>query len=251
MLIIRQPQVLVRYAGFLALGVLLLLTKQTGVLVYAVCATAVAVALYLQAQRWLRLAQFVTACLGSVALALWLLSLAAGGLREALAALLHSVELGAGAQAYAAKVQTAPLSEFLGVRFALNPFLFTMELVGMGVLLRRVFNLDADPHDAAERIQAALIVALFLVFVAFVGLYPGAQNLRFFSPATATVYVLAAVGTCRTIEFARLKSRALAIAASTILVITSVVSLRHEYAVYQSRIVAADLQDLCINWLQV
>ncbi len=249
--IIRQPQAVARYAYFLALGVVLLLTKQSGALVYAICSVAIAMALYLQPQRWLRLALFAASCLASLAVAIWLLCLAAGGLQPALDALLHSIKPGAGTQAYMATALSAPPEEFLSVLFMLNPFVFTMEVIGFVALLRTAVFMDTGPCDGAERINAALIATLFLAFVLFVGLYPGAQDLRFFSPATAAGCLLAAIGSCRLVERAQRKSGALAIAAAMILAAAGILCLEQEYAFYQSRIVAGDLQDLCVSWLHV
>jgi hypothetical protein len=201
--ITRSPRRLLLYPAFLAVGAYSLLTKESGVLSYGLCATWVLGVLLLKERSWKGAVLLALGGVASVAGSVLVWSLLAGGWRTALSAVNHSFRSGGGA--WAAEYCSGPWYQFYYLLWLVGPVTAVLMPVGAAVavfprhLLLRVDGMGkiADPH--ATRV-AAFITLGFLSFSSFV---PNYQYLRIFSPADGPYCLLAGLGLWFLLSLAR------------------------------------------------
>ena len=218
--------------AFLSLGTLALLTKQTGVILYGVCGLWV---FWLMVKARLRQPAIVLVLGGaaSVAFAVAVWILAAGGTGEAITAMKLSINPGERAIAYMREFSSCPWYEFLGLLFITGPVPLLLASYGAVVVVRR------DRRNAA--VCALLLSAAFVLFSAG---YPLMQNLRYLSPANGAWCLLAAIGFWQLVALVKQSSMRWALAAVVVL------ALFRDYALFNSAIVQPGIVDLAVKLIR-
>jgi 4-amino-4-deoxy-L-arabinose transferase-like glycosyltransferase len=236
--------------SFFCLGSFLLLTKQTGLIVYGLLGPWLCWEIVSKDRSWTLAAAIIAGGVVSIAVTIGIWIVAAGDTSLALAALDHSVRPGEGAMAYATSVMTAPWHQFFGLLWTINPLTFAMAITGSLVAI--VSNWMKTDCILLRNANAAKVAVLItLSFLAFVGFFPGMQELRILSPATGAYCLLAATGVYYLISIARRKLSELAfIALVLVAAVLGVTSLVGEYRIFTSAVVATGMQDLPVLWLR-
>lgn len=198
-------------------------------------------------RAWSSLVWFVTAGGVSILTAVAVWTIAAGDFSYALYALDRSIHPGAQAAKYIVSVMSAPWHHFLAVLFGLNPFTFVTAVCGGLICISGSSKRLAQICDPNAAVFIALVTFITLVSFAFI---PGGQDLRLISLTMGFYYLLVGTSVYWVITTARM--RLPPIFAISVLVLTlslGVLSLKHEYGVFVSAIVATDIQDLPVSVL--
>lgn len=201
--ITRSPRRLPLYPAFFAVGAYSLLTKESGVLSYGLCAVWLFGVLLWKERYWRGAFLLVLGGVASVAGCVLVWSVLAGGTATALSAVDHSFRSGGGA--WAAKYCSGPWYQFYYMLWIVAPATAALALAGAVVaarprqLLHRVerFGQIVDP-------RAAGVAAFFtLGFFAFSTFVPNFQYLRIIGPADGAYCLLAGLGLWYLLSLAR------------------------------------------------
>jgi 4-amino-4-deoxy-L-arabinose transferase-like glycosyltransferase len=246
---IRNRRSILWFVAFLAIGVLLLLTKQTAVLAYGLCGLWVIWLLLVEERCWKCASALVVAGLASVALSLALLSLLAGGLGVALSALDHSVHPGDKALSYMTSVTVGPWYQFFDLVWITGPFTAAMAVVGIAVVVlgSRAHFGEGGVGQLGDLRAAGCTVVMMLGFAAFAGFFPYMQNLRYVTPANGAYCLIAGVGLCYLLDLSRqlpTLDRSVALLAA---VGITAISLVGDYNTFTSVVVRSGILDLPVG----
>jgi 4-amino-4-deoxy-L-arabinose transferase-like glycosyltransferase len=249
----RQPRRISLYAAFFGLGALSMLTKQTGVITYALCALWIIWRLLAKERSWKRTALVVLGGLASIALCIGAWSILAGSTGVALSALNHSLHPGEAGRAYVEAVSSGPWHQFPYLLWIVSPLTALLTVVGLAVaivsnrLLEKVGCAPVIP-DACAAGCAALTTLGFVAFASFV---PGMQNLRYICPASGAYCLLAGLGLWYLVSLARQSLPATAARTVFLLAVVAVViGAVRDYRAFSSVVVASGMQDLPVAWIR-
>lgn len=248
--IVRNPRNLYLYPAFCAAGVLNLLTKQTGVLSYGVCALFLLAFLLFRA-RWAKGAiLLVVGGIASILLTIAIWGLLAGGVGIALSAFNHSLHPGIEGTSYLQACCTGPWYQFLYLLWIASPLPAVLALVGAAVSLapRKYLVKLLGPESILDLSSARAVLFMTLGLVAFSSFFPGMQSLRYISPADGAFALLAGIGLWGLLSAAhRVVSRAdyrLLVALSIVAVL---IEGARDYRTFTSVVVSSEMQDLAVT----
>jgi 4-amino-4-deoxy-L-arabinose transferase-like glycosyltransferase len=246
----HNPRKILWYLTFFALGALLLLTKQTGIVSYGLCGLWAMLVLLAQERAWKWAAFLVLGGVASLAVTMAVLTLCAGSIDIALSAIDHSLRPGESALAYVAKVTAGPWYQFLDLLWLTGPVTIVLAFVGTaaivsGTLLRAVVG---DIDKIADMRAAGCATMVTLGFVLFCMFFPYMQDLRYITPANGAYCLVAGVGLCYILALARQTlpefGRHAALAVSIGIV---AISLINDYSTHTSVVVGSGMQDLPVG----
>ena len=248
----RQPRRILWYPSFFGLGAFSLLTKQTGVVTYGLCAVWVLWTVLGKERSWKWTAVVVGGGLASIAITLGIWGALAGGVGTALSALNHSLHPEGAGRAYVDAVSTGPWYQFPYLLWLASPLTALTGLLGIAVavrpsgLLRGVDRAPALPDMDA----AACVTLLALGFVAFASFVPGMQNLRYICPANGAICLLAGLGIWYAMALAR---QALPGTGAQVVFVLGVLAVgigaMRDYRAFTS-VAASGMQDLPAAWVR-
>ena len=242
--IAANPRRLLWCLSFFVVGSLLLLTKQTGLIVYGILALWLCWEFISKERSWTLTALMIAGGVASIAISIGIWIVAAGDAGLALAAVEHSLRPGEGALAYAAKVMTSPWYQFIGLLWTINPFTFVMVIVASVVVIVSSW-LKTDYALLRNANAAKITVLITFSFIAFIGFYPGMQELRIMSPAIGAYCLLAGTGVYYLVAIAKGRlSGLVTIFSSFVAVVFVLVTMISEYRIFTSAVVATGIQDL-------
>lgn len=248
--IAANPRRFLWWLAFFCSGSFLLLTKQTGLIVYGLLGLWLCWELVSKERSWTLTVLMIAGGVVSIAISIAVWIVAAGDAALALAAHEHSIRLGEGALAYAASVMTSPWYQFIGLLWTINPLTFVMVVTASVVVIASSWS-KTDYISLRNTNAAKVAVLIIWSFAAFVGFFPGMQELRIMSPATGAYCLLAGTGVYYLVAIARQKLPLLAgIALALVAVVCGVVSIVGEYRIFTSAVVATGMQDLPVSWLR-
>lgn len=244
--ITRNSRRVAWYLAFFAVGVLLMLTKQTGVFGFAVCGLYVMWVVVMRERYWRGAAFLAAGGVGSIALTLGIWGILAGSVGVALSALNHSLHPSAAGRAYIEEVSTGAWYRFFYLLLVVGPLTAVMALGGAlaAVLSRRVFS------TAAEARAAASALAMTASFVGVSSFVPGMQNLRYIGPADGAYCLLAGVGLWSVMSLAqrrlpRPRYRSLLIIAVAIVAL----DLLRDNETFRSVVLRSGMEDMPAKWI--
>lgn len=248
--ITRNPRRYYLYPAFLAVGAYCLLTKQTGVIAYGLCALWL-LGYLIFGVKWVKQAALLAAGnLISIAASIAVWSLLAGRLTVALSALNHSVHPGIRGLSYLQKCCTGPWYQFFYLLWIVGPLTAALALVGTGITLFRA-RLDpvvatkgeiADPHAAGV---AAVMTVGFFSYACF---FPGMQCLRYVSPANGTYCLLAGFGLWYLLSVgAKAMSRVDYRALIMLVAVAVMIEAARDYHTFVSVVVRSGMDDLSVS----
>ena len=243
----RDPRRPLWYLVFFVLGALSLLTKQTGLISYGLCALWALWVFAVQERYWRGTAFLILGGLASLAATLAIWSLAAGGVDTAISALDHSFHPGDAAIFYMKSVTSGPWYQFFDVLWLTGPFPAVMAAVGAAAIIcgRTRSGREGDLGSVIDERAAICAMVLALGFVSFAGFFPYMQSLRFITPANGAYCLIAALGLCYLLGLAKENLPALLSAAVFLIAIgTILVTSANDYDTFKSVVVRSGMQDL-------
>ncbi len=247
----RKPRRMVWYPLFLFFGLLLLLTKENGIIAYGVCGLWL-FAVVLRRERWaggFALLLFGGVLSGLLALAVW--TLLAGNMSVALSVLNHTLHASVNST-WAQQFASGPWYQFLYLLWLVGPLTAALALVGTIVVLRRLFFGKVDPAGwLADSDACALVALMALVFICFAAFFPNLQYLRNISPSDSPYCLLAGIGLCVALAHAK---RWLSESDFRILLLLAVLAVGNEgirdYRLFTSIVVRTGMEDLPVGFIR-
>jgi hypothetical protein len=242
----RAPRRIGWHVAFHGVGVLLLLTKQTGVVAYGACALWV-LWVMLREQRWGKGAALLVAGGAlSVALTLAIWGALAGGVGVALSALAHSLRPSAMGQAYVDTYSSGPWHQFFRLLWGVGPLTLVLAMIGSGVTVARARGLP----DAEQARAAGAALVMTVAHLAFSCLVPGMQNPRYIVPADGAYCLLAAIGLRHSLGLASRRLPATAIRLVVVAALALVIAvLARDYRTFMTVVVRTGTQDIPARWV--
>jgi hypothetical protein len=233
-------------------GVLVLLTKQTGIIVVSSLYACLIWRAAVSDGRVSSVALVAASGLSSLFAAVTIQVALAGGIDAAVSTYIHSISPSADAQNYISEQQSGSPISFLGVFFRLNPaasLFFAAALLFAAKELRHVRHV----WRAIEPSILPLAVIPLLSLLVFLACKQGLQNYRFVSPVLSLYFLCSAIGCKQTIDFVDRKfaagdrlARSITIGCWALLGFGCWL----EYALGNRLLDRNGLGDLAINWLR-
>ncbi|MGA2328522.1 MAG: hypothetical protein ABSH05_19775 [Bryobacteraceae bacterium] len=240
--ITRSPRRLRWYLAFLAAGAYSLLTKETGFIVYGLCAAWVLGVLLVKERSWKAAALLVLGGVASLAGAALVWSAVCGGLRPVLSVLGHAAR--SRNSDWTVQHCSGPWYQFPYLLWIVGPATAALALVGTLVpALRRRLLSRAEREGGIADWRAAGVAALIAVgFVALASFGPSFQYLRIISPADGAYCLLAGLGLWYLLWLARRGVPASGHRALLVLITVAVaISAARDYRTFRSLTGAGDL----------
>jgi hypothetical protein len=248
--IISNPRRIWPYPAFLAAGVMSLLTKQTGVISYGVCAIWLLGYLIFGLQWWREAILLALGGIASIAVTLGVWSMLAGSMSVALLAATHSIHPTSLGLDYLEYCCTGPWYHFFYLLWIVGPLPAVLALFGAAVSLfpRRLLPRVGGTGALAEPSCAPIAAWMTIGFFGYAALYPGMQCLRYISPADGTFALLAALGLWYLLALAR---RAMSRTDHRLLVVLAVLGVviagARDYRIFTSVVVGSGMPDLSVT----
>lgn len=250
--ITRSPRRLSLHLAFLAVGAYSLLTKETGVVAYGLCAAWVLGVLLVKERSWKAAALLAVGGVVSLAGTVLVWSILCGGIGPALSVLNHAAS--SRNSEWTVQNCSGPWYQFPYLLWIVGPATAALALVGTVVaalprrLLGRVEGAEkiADPRAAGV---AALITVSFIALASFV---PNFQYLRIVSPADGPYCLLAGLGLWYLLSLARAALSVADFKALIVLAIVAVaISSARDYRTFRSVVVRSGMQDLTVRSIRL
>ncbi len=241
--IVRNRRRVWLYPLFFAVGGYCLLTKESGIVSYVVCAVCVVVALGAE-RDWKALTLFVTGAIASLGAGLALWGVLAGGLGPSFVAVqvtrAHHLDPGG----YAALYTSGPWYQFFYLEWIAGPVSAALAVVGT---LATVFR----GRVAAGWGASALVAVFAWSFLAAAAFVPGYQSLRVTAPADGACALLAALGLWSLLDLARRivpesDYRTLVLVVAVAVVILGV----RNYRTFRSVVADSGMEDLAVSMIR-
>ncbi len=248
--IVRNPRRLGLYPLFFAAGALNLLTKQTGVISYGVCAIWLLAHLIFRLKWWRAAIFFALAGIVSIAACVGIWAMLAGGTSIALSAAYHSVHPGSTGRSYLQYCCTGPWYQFFYLLWIVGPLALTLALVGAVVsqFRQRLLHPIAARGTITQPDCASIAACVTIAFVGFSSVFPGMQCLRYASPSHGTFALLAGLGLWYLLALAR---GAISRADFRLLVVLAIVGVviagARDYRTFTSVVVGSGMNDLSVT----
>jgi 4-amino-4-deoxy-L-arabinose transferase-like glycosyltransferase len=247
----HNPRRMIWYLAFFALGAVLLLTKQTGVVSYGLCGLWAMWVLLAREHAWKSAAFLVVGGVASLAAAMAVLALCAGGSIDiALSAVDHSLRPGESALAYMAKVTAGPWYQFLDLLWLTGPATVVLALLGVAAIISGTLARAGagDIDKIADMRAAGCATTVTLGFVLFCTFFPYMQDLRYITPANGAYCLVAGVGLCHILALAQRTLPELGRHAALAMSIGVVaLGLINDYGIHTSVVVGSGMQDLPVG----
>jgi 4-amino-4-deoxy-L-arabinose transferase-like glycosyltransferase len=248
--IARRPRRVLWYPAFLAVGAYSVLTKESGVLSYGLCAAWVLGVLLWRERSWRGAVLLALGGLASLAGCLLVWSLLAGGWSTALSAVNHSFHSGGGA--WAAQYCSGPWYQFFYMLWLVGPATAALALAGtaVAVLPCPLLGRLKGTVELADPRAAGVAAFVTLGFFAFSTLVPNFQYLRIIGPADGPYCLLAGLGLWYLFSLARgflpeSGGRALFVLAAVGVVIAAV----RDYHAFRL-LIGSRMQDLAVRFIR-
>jgi 4-amino-4-deoxy-L-arabinose transferase-like glycosyltransferase len=248
--IVRNPRRLWLYPAFLAAGALNLLTKQTGVISYGVCALWLLGYLIFRLKWWRGAILLALGGIASIGVTIGLWGILAGDTSVALSALNHSLHPTAIGLGYLESCCTGPWYQFFYLLWIVGPLPAALAFFGVAVSLfpQRLLQRIAATSTIAEPNCASVAAWMTIGFFGFSSLYPGMQCLRYVSPANGCFALLAGLGFWYLLALAR---GAMGRADHRLLVMLAVLGMviagARDYRTFTSVVVRSQMNDLAVR----
>ncbi len=251
--IARSPRRVLLYAAWFAVGAYSLLTKESGVLSYGLCAVWVLGVLVLRERSWKAVALLILGGLASLAGTLLVWGMLAHGIAPPLSALKHVLSARSVAGSYPEQYCSGPWFQFFYLLWIVGPATAALALLGAvaaAVPHPRFGPLEAaeQPGDPSAARAVALVAAGFCAFAAFV---PNFQYLRIISPADGCYCLLAGLGLWSLLSLARRVLPAADYRALLVLAIAgTAIAAARDYGTFRSAVVGSGMQDLAVRMIR-
>ncbi|MGC9969479.1 MAG: hypothetical protein ABSE56_02695 [Bryobacteraceae bacterium] len=203
--ITRSPRRVLLYAAWLAAGAYSLMTKESGVLSYGLCAAWVLGVLVVKERSWKAVALLALGGVACLAGTLLVWGILANGIRPSLSALHHVLSGHSAAGSYPTQYYSGPWYQFFYLLWIVGPATAALALVGtvVAVLPRRLLHRAEGVGQIVDPRAAEVAALIALGFVAFASFVPNFQYLRIISPADGTYCLLAGLGLWYLLSLAR------------------------------------------------
>ena len=248
--ITRNPRRAWLYPAFLGAGALSLLTKQTGVLSYGICALWLLGYLIFRVRWWRGAILLALGGIASIGATVLIWGFLAGKTSIALSALNHSLHPGVPGRSYLEYCCTGPWYQFFYLLWITGPLPLVLALVGAAVSLfpQRLIHRIAGKGTVNDENCAPVAALMTIGFFAFASVFPGMQCLRYISPAYGPFALLAGLGLWCLLALAR---RAMPRSDYRLLVVLAIVGViiggARDFRTFTSVVVDSGMKDLSVT----
>ncbi len=248
--IARNPRRLWLYPLFGAVGMVNLLTKQTGLISYGICAMWLLGYLIFRLKWWQGAIWLTLAGVASIGATVGIWGALAGKTAVALSALNHSLHPGTPGLSYLEACCTGPWYQFPYLLWIVGPLPAVLALIGaaVSVVPRRLLHPISKAGTISGPNYASVAASMTIGFFAFASIFPGMQSLRYVSPANGTFALLAGIGLWSLVTAAGgAMSRADHRLLIVLVAVGVVIAGARDYSTFVTVVVDSGVQDLAVT----
>lgn len=218
-------------AFFALVGFLLLIIKETGILVYGLCSAWMLCWIFLKRHSIREAVVFALFVIAGAAAGVAVISVCSGGILPAINVLKNNM-MSIGTNTHALYYQTGPWYHYIYGFFMLSPVMAYMAVLGM-----IFFTSKKNP--------SSFFTFLIVSFVLIANIPEHLKNLRYLSVIYCPLYIMAGVGMCRSMDMIRTRvSRSAYIAICVLAGAVLLMSAVMDYSVFHRVFIENGVGDL-------